>query len=532
MRKKQIIWGVALVALVIGANLCEAAGLSFKAMKPVQSEAEMMEWNDDYREALEKAMDVHNLMIEVRRMREVERQLNVTKQMRELEEKRLAALEKCSIEKLGEQFKNPKEVWDKMNAEYAKKEKELTIYVNATKEPTEEEQQAFLDYFQTGVMTPDMVAEQYAPWRIGQEILTDVCQNQDKWGERKDVKAPSFPLWKDQKYTFDQDWNAYYTKLNAYFGAPSEGRPVVGDEKYDYAKYEDVQKAHADYVAKLGSKKPAKGAALDVDLKNPPKAPKPLPPKSEMVVYFETDTPEASVYPELPEPWQKYAEKGFKEMDPNGEMAADFKEGLVLKEQAKNGPNANRLTAYARHKQSVDGMQSIEKVGNLGGDSALGKAYDKLGKYIQLESGDNLLDEKSREKILARLKAKKKELVEAAEKELLTRPEDKEEMVPTISLEDIEDFEELKKLNPDVFAKLKIDMPMSVYERDENILKALKKDTEGRVLINEINAGDVDQLLKEEEARRAFVEGQDDIEKMVAAGASLKIDETCLNGGV
>ena len=93
---------------------------------------------------------------------------------------------------------------------------------------------------------------------------------------------------------------------------------MVGDEKYDYAKYKDVQKAHADYVAILGSKKPAKGAALEVDLKNPPKAPKPLPPKSEMVVYFETDTPEASVYPELPEPWQKYAEKGFKEMDPNG----------------------------------------------------------------------------------------------------------------------------------------------------------------------------------------------------------------------
>lgn len=532
MEKKQVIWGAVLVALVTGTNLSEAAGLSFTTIKPVKSEDNLMEWNDDYRKALEEAMDVHNLMTEVRRLKGVERQLTVTKQMRDLEEKRLAALEKCSIDKLGEQFKNPKEVWDKMMDEYAQKEKEMTIYVNATKEPTKEEQEAFLEYMQSGVMTPEMVAEQYAPWRIGQEILMDVYQNQDKWGERKDAKASSFPLWKDQKYIFDQEWNDYYTKLNAYFGAPSEGRPVVGEEKYDYAKYEDVQKAHDAYVATLTAKSPAKATALAVELKNPPKAPKPLPPKEEMVVYFETDTPDASVYPELPEPWQKYAENDFKDIDPNGEMATDFKEGLVLKEQAKGGQNSNRLTACARRKQSVNGMLSIEKVGDLGGDSMLGKTYDKLEKYIELESGDNLLDEKSREKILTRLKIKKKELIEEAEKELLSRPEDKEEIIPMIALDDIEDFDELKRLNPDAFAKLKTKMPVSVYEQDENILKALKKDTEGRVLISEVNAGDVDQLLKEEEAKRAFVEGQDDIEKMVAAGANVKIDETCLNGGI
>ena len=437
-----------------------------------------------------------------------------------------------TAKQLGEQFKNPQEVWNKMNDEYAKREKELTIYVNSAETPTPEEEQAFMRYMQTGELTAEMVEEQYAPWRIGREILTDVYQNQDQWGERKDEKAPSFPLWQDQKYVFDQEWDSYYVKLNTYFGVPPQGRPIVGDEKYDYAKYDDVQKAHLAYVAALAAKNPVKAAALTAELKNPPKAPKPLPPKNEMVVYFESDSPEASVYPALPEPWQKYAEKGFKDRDPKGEMAADFKSGLILKEEAKTDPKSNRLTAYASHKQAVEGMSAVEELGLADGEGTLGKVYDKLEKYLEVDPEINLLEEESRERILTKLKAKKKELIAKAEKDLLDRPEDKEEMIPTMEWEDMDDFAELKKIDPKVFDRLKAEMPMSVYEQDENILKALKKDTEGRVYITEVNAGDIDKMMKEEEARRTFIDGQDDLEKMIAEGNRTKIDETCLNGGV
>ena len=531
MMKKQIFWGIALAALVAGASVCQAAGLVFATIKPVKS-TNIMKWDEDSRESLEEAMDVHNLMLEVRGLAELEDRQSMTERMRELEEKRLAALEKCSIDKLGEQFKNPKEVWDKMNAEYAQKEKELTIYINSAKEPTPEEQQAFMDYLQTGRMTPEMIAEQYAPWRIGQEILTDVYQNQDKWGERKSAKAPSFPLWQDQKYVFDKEWNDYYVKLNTYFGAPVAGRPVVGDEKYDYARYEDVQKAHQAYLTTLAAKNPKKAQILAENLKNPPMPPKPLPPKNEAMLYFETDMADASVYPALPDPWQKYAENGFKDINPNGEMAADFKKGLVLKEQAKYEPKSNRLTAYAMHKQSVDSMNALEGLSMVDGDAVSDKVMVRLEKYVELGPDEDLFNAEVRERVLAKLKAKKNALVAAAEKDLAGRTDDKEEMVPFINLEDVEDFAELKKINPQAFERLNTHIPMSVYEQDENIIKALKKDTEGRVYINETNAGDIDKLLKEEEARRAFVEGQDELEKMLAAGASVEIDETCLNGGV
>ena len=529
--KKQILWGIALAALVAGANVCQAAGLVFTTIEPVAS-TNIIEWGEDGRENLEEAMNVHNLILEVRKLERLEQRQAITEQMRELEEKRLEALEKCSIDKLSEQFKNPKEVWDKMNAEYAQREKELTIYVNSSKEPTKEEREAFLNYLQTGKMSPEMIAEQYAPWRIGQEILTDVYQNQDKWGERKNAKAPSFPLWQDQKYVFDKEWNDYYVKLNTYFGVPVAGRPIVGDEKYDYARYEDVQKAHQAYLTTLAAKNPKKAPILAESLKNTPMPPRPLPPKNEAMLYFETDRADASVYPALPEPWQKYAENGFKDMDPKGEMASDFKKGFVLKEQAKNEPRSNRLTAYAMHKQSVDGMNALEGLSMVDGDSESDKVLFKLEKYVEISPDEDLLDSEVREKILAKLKAKKKELIAAAEKDLAARPDDKEEMISFTDMEEIDDFTELKKINPKVFERLNAHIPMSVYEQDENIIKALKKDTEGRVYINEVNAGDIDKMLAEEKARKAFFDGRNELEKMVAAGASLKIDETCLNGGV
>ncbi|MDY6407797.1 MAG: hypothetical protein SPL08_03740 [Pseudomonadota bacterium] len=527
---KKIYLGIALAALVAGADLCHAAGLTFSRAEPEQSTS-IMKWGGNERQALEQAIDVHNLMTEVRSIRDLERQLAVTAQMRQLEEMRLNAMEKCSVNKLGEQFKNPKEVWDKMNAEYDKRERELTAFVNSTK-MTPEEEQAFTNYMQTGEMTPEMVAEQYAPWRIGQEILMDVYQNQDKWGERKDAKAPSFPLWEDQKFQYDQDWDNYYTELNKAFGAPSEGRPIVGDEKYDYAKADEVKKAHQAYVAMLAAKNPAKGKSLAAEFKEPPMPPKPLPPKDEMVIYFETDAGEASVYPELPEPWQKYAENDFKNVNPNGEMARDFKSGLILKEQSKNTDQTNRLTAFAGRRQALDDVSAVEGLSLNHGDSKLGKVYAKLEKYMELEPNGNLLQEKTREVVLKRLQAKQAELVALAEKELQTRTDDKEKMVPSVNWDDIEELAELKKLNPKMVEQIQKQVPMSVYEQDENVIKALKKDTEGRVYINEANAGDVDKLLKEETARRAFVDGQNDLEKMLAEGENVKIDETCLNGGI
>jgi len=177
-------------------------GLTFSTVQPVAMDT-VMNITGIQRQALDSAMELHNLIVEVRDIDHMRRQLMSTIRMNQIQEARLEALEECSVGKLSEQFKDPEAVWNKMKDEYAHREQEMSIYVNSTEDATEEEIQAFQDYMETGAMSADMVTELMAPWQIGQEILIDVYQNQDAWGERKGKDAPSFSLWKDQKYQFD-----------------------------------------------------------------------------------------------------------------------------------------------------------------------------------------------------------------------------------------------------------------------------------------------------------------------------------------
>ena len=192
---KRGVRGLFVGCLLVSSSICFAKGLTFSTVMPEPEEYHVMNLKGDSREALETAMDVHNLMLDVRDLENAQRQLRVATQMAQLDEKRLKALENCSINKMADQFKDPAAVWVKMKAEYDRQEKELSIYVNSTEPPTEEQQKAFERYMEKGEMTSDMVTEMYAPWKIGRDILIDVYQNQDKWGERKDEKTPSFPLW-------------------------------------------------------------------------------------------------------------------------------------------------------------------------------------------------------------------------------------------------------------------------------------------------------------------------------------------------
>ena len=160
--------------LMVSAGVCWARGVSFSAVEPAAEEHYVMNLKEPNREAIEAAMDVHNLMLDLRDLEHAGKQLALASQIAQLDEKRLAALENCSINKMADQFQDPKAVWEKMKAEYERREKELSIYVNSTEPPTEEQQKAFENYMEKGEMTADMVAEMYAPWQIGRDILIDV----------------------------------------------------------------------------------------------------------------------------------------------------------------------------------------------------------------------------------------------------------------------------------------------------------------------------------------------------------------------
>ena len=114
-----------------------------------------------------------------------------------------------------------------MKDQYDRREKELTIFVNSAEGLTDEQREKMREELASGTFSDERLAETVAYWSIGNEILMDVYQNQDAWGARKSEKAPSFPLWEDQKYVFDKAWDDTYIKLNAYFGGLGNSKRVV-----------------------------------------------------------------------------------------------------------------------------------------------------------------------------------------------------------------------------------------------------------------------------------------------------------------
>ena len=509
-------------------EVCHASDkLTFTVVQPV-SKAAVMDIKGISRNALNNALELHNLMVEVRGIENTEDEIVRAVETRQFHEKKLAAMEKCSVDKLATGFKNPNEVWNKMTAEYAQKEKDLAIYINSSQTATEQEIQNFNAYMESGEMTDDVVSELLSPWAIGREILTDVYANQDAWGERASEDSPSFPLWEDQKYIFDKEWNKKYEAINLYFGVPPQGRPVIGDEKYDYAKAKKLEKAHATYLAALMAKNPAKAAAIPSSLKQAPVAPKPLPPKQEHLVYLDAADPKKAIYPSLPEPWQEYEKSNFKDINPTGEMAEDFSSGLNLKEEAKKAPQANRLVIHSAFVEDVEGAKRYENVILKNAMREIDFMKNKISKYIELDADADLLNADAREKVLGQLQQKYKELVIEAEKEISERNEEDDLVLAEMDLSAIEDLAQLKEINPAAFEEIKTGMPNSLMKRDEVLLAALKKDEEGRVFLNEVNAGDIDKMLKETTALKAFMKEQLDIN----LNAEKPIDESCLNGGV
>ena len=165
-------------------EVCHASDkLTFTVVQPV-SKAAVMDIKGISRNALNNALELHNLMVEVRGIENTEDEIVRAVETRQFHEKKLAAMEKCSVDKLATGFKNPNEVWNKMTAEYAQKEKDLAIYINSSQTATEQEIQNFNAYMESGEMTDDVVSELLSPWAIGREILTDVYANQDAWGRR------------------------------------------------------------------------------------------------------------------------------------------------------------------------------------------------------------------------------------------------------------------------------------------------------------------------------------------------------------
>ena len=441
-----------------------------------------------------KATEAHALLNQLRSFKaEGDKLVKQEKAYAEAQE-RFKELTDCNVKRLSSDFKNPKEVWKKITDTYDAKEKELAIYINSA-EPSADS--GILKADGETTYTDREIAEMLVHWSLGNDILTDVYANQDKWGERKSPKAPSFPLWKDQKYFFDKDWDAYYTKLNAFFGVPPQGRPKIDDRKYDYNQADETMAAHQAYMKMLTAKNPKKVLLLPDELKaGPVVAPRPLPPAEEITMYIGDIEKTHQIFPSWPEPWRKQIENNFADFNVKGELAKDFVPRTFRLKNEVGGVDGternNRLNVYQLEKKAVDGAKKMVET-----SKALVKSKQQMLQQsleqanINISVDVDITNPKEYAKIEKAINERKNDYIKQVEARLDENPWN----------------DSIK------------------YE-----IEALKKDKEGRVSISKYNAVGITQTLLEAKSVEVLQQKQDRFSEEQMKKSQKPINKRCLLG--
>ncbi len=440
---------------------------------------------------LTQALDAHTLLNQVNQLKQTQEDFLSSHEDHEQAKKSFEELTKCNENLLADQFKNPEAAWKKITDTYDAREKELAIYINSA-EPTsiygvQKEDGSFF--------SDQEVAEMMIHWSLGNEILTDVYANQDKYGERKNPKAPSFPLWNDQKYFFDKDWDDYYTKLNLFFGVPPKGRPIIDDRKYDYNQAEETLKAHNVYLKMLTAKSPERALLMPEALKKGPQmAPRPLPPMEESVLFLGHVEQTHQVFPAWPEPWQKQIANNFEDVNLKGEMAKAFiPRTFQLKadfEQEWADRQNNRLNVYQLEKKKVDDLKKVAEAHAISVKSAQMTVQNGLDRLnINLSADTDLTQKQNYETMTQSIKDKRDRIISDIEKRLTDAP---------------------------------------AHYDVATVIKALKKDTTGMATISMANAIRIDQMLLEKKAEQALLKEKRDFAKRETQKSNKGFNEKCL----
>lgn len=483
-------------AMALMATSAEAV-LSFETValpEPVQVSLENTTPTEN---DVEEAMELHSLLHELPMIRDIQVQNEKTQRYYEKNKKALAEMDECNQEQMGRLFQNPDQVWDKMKKAMQLKEHEAVAVVAPGLGLDATDNKA-------GAATDAMVKETFALWQGGAEILTDVYANPENWGTLK-KDGDSFPLWSDQKYWYDKEWDNKYTELNAYFGAPASDRPMLEDQdRYDARHYDKVKEAHEAYLAALREKYPDKARALPSDLAlAPQEAPKPLPPFNEIVTYPYDGDRAQEVYPAMPEPWQKFVNSAGQDQNPVGEMAKVYEENGQLSSDVLQGeiPLENRLNAYQQQHKQTDAMQKLA-TGMSESTAALSADLNqRLEKYGLNQEELNLMDYATYSEIEKALKEKKEAFLIQAEsrlKEVGPKEIEADQIQNKLRFMGQEDYlQQLKVENPDYFNFLRQTVMTSQLETDAAVVKALRVDKNAEVEITETNAPDIEMALKQ-----------------------------------
>lgn len=466
------------------------SAISFSTSPKVyQKTIKTVKYLDSSNPSLRRALNIHNLMNEISDILDVMTTADDLSKQKDMFVQQKEMLSSCSAKKLGNVFKDPKATWTKMADSYEQKRLALP----------EKKQKG-----QLNISAPkSKMADAKRNLDINREVMMDVYQNPSNWGE---VNADaSFPLWQDQVVAFEKQWNDYYDKMNRALGVPQEGRPKVDEKiRQDNKKYDQVLKAHQEYLASLPDQKKTQFTEL------PPKAPQPLPAWNEIML---VDADTKTVYPEMPDVWKDpKTRKDLIKSNPSGELAQVFEKGDI------NSPTPDAVmgnpTSLEQEYNMRLALDSLEK-GTLSFNNTTSDMQQDFKKRLS-DAGINVseLDFSTRSdyfKARKLLKAEKEKAIKEAEKHIQALEQQDAKHPELVQQRQKRQQMKLARMSQQAQEKLSDSegivqiSQMSPAMQQKFVVEALQKDADATVFLTETNAIDVDQLMRERKATTKII---------------------------
>lgn len=479
---------------------------------------------ESYAEELSDLIKIQTAQQKIRVLRNVYDVLAAEEKQKELTNKKFDSMTACNIKNLSTVYQNPQEAWQKITQEYDKQETTLAFeLINANRTPTNTQ--------------AEETAEQLVHWDLSANILKDVYAQPEKYGELKN--GTGFSLWDDQKYMYTDQITTFISSLNSIVGRT--GRiPGVSSEN----SYQKNAQAFKEFLNGLPKKTLSK---IPSELKSFPKPPDALPPAEEILKFPEDPAQSKTVYPAWPEPWKQFIKTGFTKYNPTGEMAQLFKpKSLVFKDEIKHKDpiyNNNRLHVYqslkkekaaAEHAVNLSKTHLNERILHIEND------LKEMGINETFDANDVLSINRVQDQLIARKKDRIQSIRSKISQNQTRFPElvikdddDKAKQFAILPYQ--EQLNRLSAMDPNSaeFAKAQNIISTSKTMSHITYINALEKDLNGNLTIFPTNAGTVDHLQAEYEAKEALREEfrkhqNHEIEKSY----NKKIDDMCLNGGL
>lgn len=470
---------------------------------------------EDYRTYLVKAMHIHSTQFLINNyMTTQHTNTQFVEQKKKLVEDQMKALTECNIKRLEGIYKNPTEAWQNMTAEFDRQEQDLKIYVNSSIPTTQQN-------------TPENA---FPHWRLGRDVLIDVYQNPEKYGEVYD-KENGFKRWKDQDYIYAEQVNNFLIDIAQMFGVNGAIQGISRDNSY-----EQNATAYQTFLARMKQTKPTVFARLGTEMLSFPKPPKPLPPANE-IIKLTQESSQGLLFPSMPEPWSYYIKNKKVKRLPNGEMNEYYQpDSLQLRVSVGSKNLDNRFAVYQQKRTDVETtyeLLRIQQEAQKDFGNQIASNLSVLGITAPFNPNDltSLRQELIKQKKSAIQKARAL-LKETAVYEVSNTSNKLNKFRSLTMTDKIKAIDELDKNSPEYSTALTL-LNANQRQLDEQFINAMETDIEGTALLTDINAKDVDQLMKGALAQKALVETvYREQEKTLEKERNKKMDADCLNGGL